>query len=80
MIRFDLPDWQRESLVQVPEKQSAYHSRAQRNASRRRDAHLQSRSFARWNRHLVNVSAFQLGKEIRKIHFLLLVRSDLLWT
>jgi len=36
---------QLESPLQVPEKQSAFHPRAQRNAFRRRDARLQSRSF-----------------------------------
>ena len=32
--------------------QSTFHPRAQRNAFRRRGAHRQSRSFARWNRSL----------------------------
>jgi hypothetical protein len=36
----------RTSPIQVPEKPSAFHPRAQRNASRRRDARQQSRSFA----------------------------------
>ena len=31
---------------------SAFHPRAQRNAFRRHDARLQSRSFARWNQSL----------------------------
>jgi len=34
---------------QVPETPSTFHPRAQRNAFRRTDARLQSRSFARWN-------------------------------
>jgi hypothetical protein len=38
-----------ESPLVVPEAQSAIHLRAQRNAFHRRDAHLQQRSFARWN-------------------------------
>jgi hypothetical protein len=33
-----------ELLIQVPETPSTFHPRAQRNASRRRDARLQSRS------------------------------------
>jgi hypothetical protein len=41
-----------ESPIQVPEKQSAFHPRAQRNAFRHRDVGLQSRSFARWNQSL----------------------------
>ena len=41
-----------ESQIQVPETQSAFHPRAQRNAFRRRDVRLQSRSFARWNQSL----------------------------
>ena len=42
----------RVSLFAVPEKQSAFHPRAQRNAFRRRDVRLQSRSFARWNQSM----------------------------
>src|SRR6476646_3231766 len=38
---------QRESPLPVPEKPSAFHPRAQRNAFRRRDARLQSKSFGR---------------------------------
>ena len=34
---------------QFQKKPSAFHPPAQRNASRRRDARLQSRLFARWN-------------------------------
>ena len=41
-----------ESPIPVPETQSAFHPRAQLNAFRRRDARLQSRSFARWNQSL----------------------------
>jgi len=37
----------RESLIQVPQTQSAFHQHAQRNALRRRDARLQRRLFAR---------------------------------
>jgi hypothetical protein len=37
------------SPIQVPEKPSTFPRHAQRNAFRRRDARLQSRSFARWN-------------------------------
>ena len=36
-----------ESPIQVPQKPSAFHPHAQRNAFRRRDARLQSRTFAR---------------------------------
>src|SRR6266478_2141691 len=39
-------------LIRVPQTQSAFHRPAQRNACRRRDARLQSRSFARWNQWL----------------------------
>jgi hypothetical protein len=42
----------RKSPIQVPETQSAFHLRAQRNASHCRGARLQSRSFARWNQSL----------------------------
>src|SRR4030095_6604709 len=38
--------------VRVPKTPSAVPPRAQRNASRRRDARQQSRSFARWNQSL----------------------------
>ena len=63
---------------------STFHPHAQRNAFRHCDAHLQSRSFARWNRRLRPrpnpIGPFEIGEEVRKIHFLLLVRSDLLRT
>jgi hypothetical protein len=36
-----------ESLIPIPETQSAFHPHAQHNAFRRRDARLQSRLFAR---------------------------------
>ena len=36
-----------ESPIQVPERPSAFHPHAQRNAFRRRDVRLQSRWFAR---------------------------------
>src|SRR6266478_9725417 len=39
-------------LIRVPQRQSVFHPHAQRNACRRRDARLQSRSFARWNQWL----------------------------
>jgi hypothetical protein len=38
--------------IPVPQKQSAFHPHAQRNASRRRDVRQQSRSFVRWNQSL----------------------------
>jgi hypothetical protein len=41
-----------EPLIQVREMQSVFHPSAQRTASRRRDAHRQSRLFARWNQSL----------------------------
>src|SRR4029453_2620361 len=37
------------SLIRLRERQSAFHPHAQRNASRWRDARLQSSSFASWN-------------------------------
>ena len=43
---------ERKSPIRVPETQSAFHPHAQRNAFRRRDVRLQSRSFARWNQSL----------------------------
>jgi hypothetical protein len=43
MIRFDLPDWQRESWILAPQMQSTFHPHAQRNAFRRRDARLQTK-------------------------------------
>jgi hypothetical protein len=42
----------RESLIQVPQTQSAFHPRAQRNASHHRGGRQQSRSFASKNRRL----------------------------
>ena len=39
----------------IPHTQSAFHRTAQRNAFRRRDARLQSRSFARWNPRLTEI-------------------------
>jgi hypothetical protein len=38
--------------IQVPQRQSAFPPRAQRNVFRRRDVRRQSRSFARWNQSL----------------------------
>jgi len=49
MSRFDFMDRHLQSLIQVREKPSAFHRHAQRNGFRRRDAHLQSKWFARWN-------------------------------
>ena len=43
----------------IPEKQSAYHLRAQRNAFRRRDVRLQSRSFTRLNPRLTGIEQVQ---------------------
>jgi hypothetical protein len=40
------------SPIRVPETQSTFPPPAQRNAFRRRDARLKSRSFARWNQSL----------------------------
>jgi len=39
----------REPAIHVPETQSAFHRRALRNAFRRPNVRLQSKSFARWN-------------------------------
>jgi hypothetical protein len=44
----DKPEWP----ILVPEKQSAFHPHAQRNAFRRRGEHPQSRLFARLNPRL----------------------------
>jgi hypothetical protein len=49
VIEFPLILTLRESPIRVPQKQSTFHPRAQRNASRRRDTHQRRRSFARWN-------------------------------
>ena len=43
---------ERESPIQAPETQSAFHPRAQRDAFRCRGARQQSRSLARWNQSL----------------------------
>jgi hypothetical protein len=43
---------QPESPLPIQETPLTFHPRAQRNASRRRDARQQSRSFARWNESL----------------------------
>jgi hypothetical protein len=50
-----------ESQVQVPETQSIFHPRAQRNAFRRRDARQQSRSVARENQWLIRNPKTQPG-------------------
>src|SRR6266436_2757457 len=42
----------RESPLQVPESPSTFPPHAQYSASRRHDARLQSRTFARWNQSL----------------------------
>src|SRR6266480_2069544 len=46
-------DCPRELPIRVPETQSAFHPRLQRNASRCRDVRLQSRLFARWHPRLI---------------------------
>jgi len=46
----------------------------------RRDLHEQPRNHRVRDRNLVNVATLQPGKEVPQIHFLLLVRSDLLRT
>jgi len=41
-----------ESLTPIPQERLTFHPLAQRTAFRRRDAHLQSTSFADWNQSL----------------------------
>jgi hypothetical protein len=41
--------WTAQLPIPIPRTPSAFHPRAQRNAFRRRDARLQSKSFALWN-------------------------------
>jgi len=58
--------------IQVPETQSAFHRRAQRNAFHYRDAPHQSRSFARRNQSLRRPNSNRLCRDYR---FLLFIRS-----